>query len=108
MRYQKHEAISSCYYIINQHGSYKPPVVYRGENASKISIEMLIQEAMEIQTTYTNPKRPEILSKEKKKEHLDATICYLCSEKFTDRNWKVFKHCTLQVHIKEWHATTVT
>lgn len=93
MSYQKHEASCFAYYVIYQHGFYKPPVIYRGENASQKFLEMLAIEAKEIETIYTNPKPLQILSEKQKKDHFAATTCYFCSGRFTATNWKVFEHC---------------
>ena len=93
MPYQKHEAICFCYYIIYQYGLFKHPVVYRGVNAAEKFMEMLTEEAKEIEAIYKTPKPMEYLSEKQKQDHEDATVCYLCQKKFTSNNWKVAEHC---------------
>lgn len=95
MRYQKHEAMCFSYFIIYQHGLYKPPVVYRGKNAAKIFMETLAEDAKEIGRIYHTPKPLEILSNHQKEKHAKASTCYICHAEFTKNNYKIFKDCHL-------------
>lgn len=92
MPYQKHEAVSFCYYIIYAHGQYKPPVVYRGKDASKKFMECLCAEAEEIENIYNSTRPLEIMSESQKFEHASTKSCYICGGCFTKKNPKVYEH----------------
>lgn len=90
---RKHEAACFSYYIIHSYGLlYKPLVVYRRKDAAEKFMEMLSQEAREIEAIYKRNVPVEILSEKQKNDHEAAENCYLCGKKFTQENWKVLKY----------------
>ena len=95
MSYQKHEAVCFSYFIIYQFGLYKPPVVYRGENAPSKFMEMLAEEAKEIETIYQTPKPMAKLTDKEENDHQKSFTCYICNGKFSKKNGKVKDHCHL-------------
>ncbi|XP_021001758.2 uncharacterized protein [Parasteatoda tepidariorum] len=90
--YQKHAPFSFCYYICYDGGFYKPPVIYRGEDASKVFVESIKNEALEIEKIYRNPKPLKPLNEIEQKLFDDAKNCYACSEPFSFENKKVRDH----------------
>lgn len=90
--YQKHMPFSFCYYVCYDGGFYKPPVVYRGEDAPKVFVENIKNEALEIEKIYSNPKPLKPLSEIEQKQYDEAQNCYVCSEPFSSTNKKVRDH----------------
>ncbi|XP_054256909.1 uncharacterized protein LOC128981938 [Macrosteles quadrilineatus] len=86
--YQKHEAISFCYYIS---GSEKPPTTYFGEDAGRKFVEVLKKEAVEIKQIYEKiiPMKP--LEEEEIRRHKEAVTCHICQEPLNETD-KVRDH----------------
>lgn len=89
--YQKHEAISFCYYISYFGNVYKPPIVYRGLDAVKVFMQMLKEEAKAIESIYRHPLPMLPLTDEELESFRTAESCYMCNCHFTASNYKVCK-----------------
>ena len=88
---QKYEAVCFAYYIICKYGSYKPPVVYRGEDASEMFMKMMIKEVKEIEAVCSTNRPVEIVNDDQKRNHAEASFCYACNGQFTQANRKVIE-----------------
>ncbi|XP_035210409.1 uncharacterized protein LOC118184792 [Stegodyphus dumicola] len=76
-KYQKHEPMSFSLYIKYKHGDYKPPITYRGPNATKVFYETLKAEALEIKKIY-DKKHPIKITDEDDRHFKRTHICHIC------------------------------
>ncbi|GBM90905.1 hypothetical protein AVEN_46391-1 [Araneus ventricosus] len=51
-KYQKHEPMSFAFYIKYKHDDYKPPIIYRGPNATKVFYDTVKSEALKIKKKF--------------------------------------------------------
>lgn len=52
-KYQKHEAISFSYYIVQNGNDYARPVTYFGEDAAQVFVNRILQESKDINYLYS-------------------------------------------------------
>ncbi|GFV34676.1 uncharacterized protein TNCV_1449801 [Trichonephila clavipes] len=51
-KYQRHEPMSFSLYIKSKYGDYKPPITYRGPNATKVFYDTVKSEALGIKKIF--------------------------------------------------------
>ena len=99
-KYQKHEPISFSYYIKCFNDNVLKPVLrsYTGEDAMQKFVESLEKDVREIAKI---PFKKMIFGEKEKEQFKEATVCWICKEKFDDtanengykKNGKVRDHC---------------
>ncbi|GFT83707.1 uncharacterized protein TNCV_2826231 [Trichonephila clavipes] len=76
-KYQKHEPTSFSLYIKYKHGDYKPPITYRGPNATKVFYDMVRREALEIKKIYDHVYPIKMTAEDE--VHFQRTdTCHIC------------------------------
>ncbi|KAG8235044.1 hypothetical protein J437_LFUL017341 [Ladona fulva] len=90
--YEKHEAYSFCYVMVTPEG-FEKPILYRGENAAKIFISRMKEEAEKIAVRYRNivPMTP--LTAAQEESFRMEVDCHICSKPLGDD--RVMDHCHL-------------
>ncbi|KAG8229765.1 hypothetical protein J437_LFUL005846 [Ladona fulva] len=90
--YEKYEAYSFCYVMVTPEG-FEKPVLYRGENAAKIFISRMKEEAEKIAVRYRNivPMTP--LTAAQEESFRMEVNCHICSKPLGDD--RVIDHCHL-------------
>lgn len=92
-KYQKHEAISFCYYIVQDGNHYGEPKEYFGEDAAQEFVNHLLEESHEISQLYsTESALPMELTQEDSNNILLAQNCHICGKDFTTDNPLVRDH----------------
>ncbi|GBO02349.1 hypothetical protein AVEN_108875-1 [Araneus ventricosus] len=76
-KYQKHETMSSALYIKYKHDDYKPPITYRGPNATKVFYAKMKSEALKIKKIY-DKKHPIKMTAEDEKHFQRTNTCHIC------------------------------
>lgn len=79
-QYQKHEPISSCYYVKYQNEDYKAPVEHFGEDVAKQFYRSLREEAIKIAEIYENPVPMIPLNDEEKEKYEESKFCHICEK----------------------------
>ncbi|GBL73887.1 hypothetical protein AVEN_230833-1 [Araneus ventricosus] len=81
-KYQKHEPFSFCFFVCSSNRKSKPPIVYRGSDASKVFMEAVTKEAREIEKLYSINKEIFPLSSEKEKNSTTLLLCAMLAVEF--------------------------
>ncbi|GFW55306.1 uncharacterized protein TNCV_116921 [Trichonephila clavipes] len=76
-KYQKHEPMSFCLYIKSKYGDYKPPITYRGPNATKVFYDTVKSEALGIKKIF-DKKHPIKMTAEDEKHFQRNDTCHIC------------------------------
>ena len=91
-KYQKHYPISFTYYVKYSNGYYKKPVTYIGEDASKVFVEMMKKESIEIKKVYDKIIPMKKLTKQELIDFKNAKTCHICGYDFNEKDKKVRDH----------------
>ncbi|XP_054283625.1 uncharacterized protein LOC129000686 [Macrosteles quadrilineatus] len=92
-KYQKHDAISFSYYIVNEEHNYGTPVTYFGEDAPRMFVDRMLEETKKIRHLYSKEAvKPIILSEENLNTISMATQCHICGGEFTTQDPLVRDH----------------
>ncbi|GBM38781.1 hypothetical protein AVEN_8364-1 [Araneus ventricosus] len=76
-KYQKHEPMSFSLYIKYKHDDYKPPITYRGLNATKVFYDTVKSEALKIKKIY-DKKHAIKMTAEDEKHFQRTNTCHIC------------------------------
>ena len=87
----KQEANSYCYIVVRYDGKSKQPVVYRGVNAVANFLRDMAREKDEINKIIEDIK-PLDMTAEDKQIYDSTTVCEVCKQAFTDKDYKVRHH----------------
>lgn len=89
---QRHVPNSFAYVVIDSYGDvFTPPVVYTGEDAADVLLDMLQMEAERILTLKAKKMTP--LNPDESRRVFDAKFCEKCSAPFTAQLPKCADHC---------------
>ncbi|KAG8238776.1 hypothetical protein J437_LFUL016615 [Ladona fulva] len=91
-KFQKHEAYSFCYIMVTPEG-FEKPVLYRGENAAKIFISRMKEEAEKIAVRYRNIVPMTLLTAAQQESFRTVVDCHICSKPLG--NDRARDHCHL-------------
>ena len=87
----KQEANSYCYVVVRYDGKSKEPVLYRGKNAVANFLRDIVKEKDEINKIIEDIK-PLNMTAEEKQIYDNTTICEVCKQAFSDKDYKVRHH----------------
>ena len=95
-RYQKHVDCGYAYKLVCCYDDKftKPIQVYRGENAAYKFLEVMLNEVDYCEETKKNHFNQPMTLTNRDEEHFKlATVCHICKNGFTKKDYKVRDHC---------------
>ena len=95
-KYQKHVDCGYAYKLVCCYDDKftKPIQVYRGENAAYKFLEVMLNEVDYCEETKKNHFNQPMTLTNKDEEHFKlATVCHICKNGFTKKDYKVRDHC---------------